>query len=115
MVNLVRNKRKFYLCKKIANSTKFEKPIPKNLNYQPVNSVGEMLTLGEEYSMYLKIKCSPAQAADFSDKDRCYIYKQPEVEHNEMCDDADYVVDGEPIITLNEAEITLRKLSGGQY
>ena len=77
MVNLVRNKRKFYLCKKIANSTKFEKPIPKNLNYQPVNSVGEMLTLGEEYSMYLKIKCSPTEAADFSDKDRCYIYKQP--------------------------------------
>lgn len=115
MISLVRNKRKFYLCKKIANSTKFKKPILKNLNYQPVNSVGEMLTLGEEYSMYLKIKCSPDEAADFNDKDRCYIYKKPEAGHNEMCDDADYVVDGEPIITLNEAQITLRKLSGGQY
>ena len=52
---------------------------------------------------------------DFKDKDRCYIYKQPPVEHDVMCEEADYVVDGEPIITLNEAQITLRKLSGGQY
>lgn len=115
MISLVRNKRPFYLCKKIADNTSFEKPIRKNLNYQPINSVGEMLTLGEEYSMYLRIKCTPSEAADFKDKDRCYIYKQPPVEHNLMCDDADYVVDGEPIITLNEAQITLRKLSGGQY
>ena len=115
MINLVRNKRKFYLCKKIADKTTFEKPIPKNLNYQPINSVGEMLTLGEEYSMYLKIKCSPKEAADFSDKDRCYIYKKPPSTHNPMCDDADYIVDGEPVITLNEAEIKLTKLSGGQY
>ena len=115
MISLVRNKRTFYLCKKIADNTTFQKPIPKTLNFQPISSVGEMLTLGEEYSMYLRIKCTPNEAADFSDKDRCYIYKQPPKEHDLMCDEADYVVDGEPIITLNEAQITLRKLSGGQY
>lgn len=115
MINLARNKRKFYLCKKIADNITFEKPKVKNLNYQPINSVGEMLTLGEEYSMYLKIQCSPSEAADFSDKDRCYIYKKPPLEHNPLCDDADYIVDGEPIITINEAEIKLTKLSGGQY
>lgn len=115
MISLVRNKRKFYLCKKIADDIKFEKPKTKILNYQPISSVGEMLTLGEEYSMYLRIKCSPSEAADFSDKDRCYIYKNPPSIHNPLCEDADYIVDGEPIITLNEAQITLRKLSGGQY
>ena len=115
MVSLVRNKRKFYLCKKTVDDIKFEKPKKKILNYQPISSVGEMLTLGEEYSMYLRIKCSPSEAADFKDKDRCYIYKQPPAQHNPLCDEADYVVDGEPIITLNEAQITLRKLSGGQY
>ena len=114
MISLVRNKRKFYLCKKIADKTTFEKPIPKNLNYQPISSVGEMLTLGEEYSMYLRIKCNLSEAADFKDKDRCYIYKNPEKPFNVMCDDADYYVNGEPIITLNEAEINLKKLSGGQ-
>lgn len=115
MNSLVRNKRSFYLCKKIADTITFDKPKIKRLNYQPVNSVGEMLTLGEEYSMYLKIKCSPKEAEDFNDKDRCFIYKKPPEEHNPLCEDADYIVDGEPIITLNEAEISLRKLSGGQY
>lgn len=115
MISLVRNKRKFYLCKKVADDISFEKPKLKNLNFQPISSVGEMLTLGEEYSMYLRIKCNPNEASDFSDKDRCYVYKKPPLVHDEICDDADYVVDGEPVITLNEAEITLRKLSGGQY
>lgn len=115
MISLARNKRTFYLCKKVANNTTFEKPIIKRLNFQPISSVGEMLTLGQEYSMYLRIKCKPSEAADFKDEDRCYIYKQPPKEHDLMCEEADYVVDGEPIITLNEAQITLRKLSGGQY
>lgn len=115
MISLARNKRTFYLCKKVADNTTFEKPISKTLNFQPISSVGEMLTLGEDYSMYLRIKCTPSEAADFRDKDRCYIYKQPPKPHDLMCDEADYVVDGEPIITLNEAQITLRKLSGGQY
>ena len=115
MISLKRNKRKFYLCKKIKNTTEFSEPIEKDLNYQPVSSVGEMLTLGEEYSMYLKISCTPEEAEDFSDKDRCYIYKEKPEVHNKMCDDADYYVDGEPITTLNEAIINLKKLSGGQY
>ena len=58
MICMKRNKRPFYLCKKIPNTTKFDKPIPCNLNYQPTNSVGERLTLGEDYSMYLKMEIS---------------------------------------------------------
>ncbi len=115
MINLKRNKRKFYLCKRIENSTEFAQPKDKSLNYQPTNSVGEMLSLGEEYSMYLKIKCTPEEAKDFHDKDRCYIYKQPSTPFDVMCDDADYYVNGEPLVSLNEAEINLKKLSGGQY
>ena len=58
MICLKRNKTGFYLCKKIQNSTKFKKPIYIELNYQPTNSVGEKITLGEDYSKYLKIKCT---------------------------------------------------------
>lgn len=115
MINLKRNKQYLYLCKKITNSIEFEQPIKKHLNYRPTNSVGEMLTLGSDYSMYLKIKCTPKEAEDFKDNDRCYVYKQPPEEHDPMCNDADYIVNGEPLITLNEAEINLKKLSGGQY
>ena len=112
MVGLVRNKRKFYLCKKIENSVSFEEPIVKRLNYQPRNSVGEMLSLGEDYSKYLRIKCTPKEAQDFEDKDRCYIYKEPSIPFDPLCNDADYIVDGSPLITLNEAEVNLTRISG---
>lgn len=115
MINLVRNKRVFYLCKKIKNTTTFQKPKKKFMNYQPRNSVGEMLSLGEEYSKYLQIKCRPEEAIDFNDKDRCYVYKKPPEIFDELCEGADYIVNGDPIITLNEAEINLIKLSGDLY
>lgn len=112
MICLKRNKRPFYLCKKISGSTKFEKPILCNLNYEPTNSVGERLTLGEDYSMYLKIKCTKQEASIFKNGDKCYIYVLPPEEHDGLCNTADYVVDGNPANTLNQSEIKLRKLSG---
>lgn len=112
MICLKRNKRPFYLCKKIPNTTKFEEPIPCNLNYQPTNSIGERLTLGEDYSMYLKIKATPKEASQFKNGDKCYIYTQPPTVHDDLCKNADYIVDGNPAVALNQAEIRLRKLSG---
>ena len=112
MICLKRNKRGFYLCNKIPNSTKFDKPIYYELNYQPTASVGERLTLGEDYTMYLKIKCTPKEAESFKNGDKCYVYKKPPINHDALCVDADYIVDGNPISTLNQSEIRLRKLSG---
>ena len=112
MINLKRNKRPFYLCKKIANSTNFDIPIPYFLNYQPTNSTGERLTLGEDYTMYLLIRCTPKEAENFKNGDKCYIYVNPPTVHDLLCKNGDYIVDGNPINTLNESEIRLRKLSG---
>lgn len=112
MIGLKRNKRKFYLCSKIPNSTQFNKPILCNLNYQPTNSVGERLTLGEDYTMYLKIKCTPKEASIFKNGDKCYVYKDKPSEHDPLCRDADYIVDGNPLNNINQSEIRLRKLSG---
>lgn len=112
MNGLKRNKSKFYLCKKIENSTKFEEPIKMKLNYEPTNSIGERLTLGEDYSMYLKIKCTLKEASVFKNGDKCYIYVRPPEEYDPLCKDADYIVDGNPATTLNQSEIKLRKLSG---
>ncbi len=112
MICLKRNKRGFYLCKKIPNTTQFEEPNLCKLNYQPTNSVGERLTLGEDYTMYLKIKCTPDEAKDFGNGDKCYVYKNPPITHDPLCREADYIVDGNPISTINQSEIRLRKLSG---
>ena len=110
MVNLTRNKRTIYLCKKKENSLEFENPIPLNVNYRPTYSSSDALVLGNNYNLYQTIKCSPKVAKNFSYNDRIYI-KQPE-NFNSSCNDADYYVYGNPLVTLNEAEITIRKLSG---
>lgn len=112
MISLKRNKRCFYLCKKIENKITFHNPEEKYLNYEPISSDGEMISIGPDYSKYLRINCTPSEATEFKNKDRCYMYKEPSYPFNVNCDDADYEVDGDPIITINEAKITLRKLSG---
>lgn len=112
MIQLKRNKRFFYLCKRIKNNTKFEKPIKVYLNFVPTNSTGEIISLGENYSMYLKISCTPKQASMFKQGDKCYIYVKPPKVHDDLCKDADYIVSTEPMLTINEAQIQLRRLSG---
>lgn len=117
MVGLKRNKRAFYLCKRYidpeTNVTKYKKPIPKKLNYQPTNSDAQVLALGTEYSEYLRVTGTPEEISKFSNKDKCYVYVNPPKDFNGMCEDADYEVNGNPLITLNEGELMLKKLSGG--
>lgn len=110
MVNLSRNKRTIYLCKKIENSLEFAQPIELKVNYKPTYTSNDVLSLGNSYSLYQTIKCTPKVAKNFSFNDRIYM-KRPENFHS-SCNDADFYVYGEPLITLNEAEITIRKLSG---
>lgn len=112
MIQLKRNKRYFYLCKRIKNDTKFEKPIKVNLNFVPMNSTGEIISLGENYSMFLKVSCTPKQANMFKQGDKCYIYVKPPRKYDPLCKDADYIVSTEPMLTLNEGQIQLRRLSG---
>jgi hypothetical protein len=113
MVNLTRNKRTIYLCKKKANSLEFEQPITLKVNYRPTYSSSDALALGNNYNIYQTIKCTPKIAENFTYNDRIYI-NEPE-EFNPSCNDADYYVYGNPLVTLNEAEITIRKLSGDLY
>lgn len=110
MVSMTRNKRTIYLCKKKDNSLEFESPIEVKVNYRPTYSSNDVLALGNNYTLYQTIKCTPKVAENFKFNDRIYI-KEPE-NFDSSCNDADFYVYGNPLITLNEAEVTLRKLSG---
>ena len=110
MVSMTRNKRTIFLCKKKENSLEFERPIELKVNYRPTYSSNDVLALGNNYTLYQTIKCTPKMAENFSFNDRIYLV-EPKV-FDPSCNDADFYVYGEPLITLNEAEITLRKLSG---
>lgn len=114
MTSLLRNKRKLYLCKKYIdnNITKYKKPELIETNYQPTNSEGEIIVLGAEYTEYLKIKDIAKIGEKFNNGDKCYVYVNPPEEVDDLCKNADFIVSGEPLITLNECDITLRRLTG---
>lgn len=114
MICLKRNKQTLYLCKKYVenNITKYKEPIQISTNYQPVSSTGEMIAIGNEYTQYLKIEDIIEIGKQFSNGDKCYVYTNPPEEHDELCENADFYVNGNPLITLNSAVVSLKRLTG---
>lgn len=113
MRTLKRNKRKLYLCEQITdgNLIKYDKPKVIYENYVPTNSDGDLISLGLEYPMYLRIKTNIAEKNLFHPKDRLYVYKEPPTEYDDLCETADYEVNKEPSLFINEMEVMLRRLS----
>lgn len=111
MVNMTRNKRPLYLCKKQKDSINFDKPIEVKVNCMPTYSSSDTIALGINARMYQTIKCTPKVAMLFSNSDRIYL-QNPLSDFRIDCNNADYYVYGDPIITLNEGEVTIRKLNG---
>jgi hypothetical protein len=60
----------------------------------------------------MRLKTDLDVASKFHAKDRIYINNKPSSAFDTLCKDADYEVTSEPIISLNSAEINLKKLSG---
>lgn len=114
MTSLLRNKRKLYLCKIYIenNITKYKEPELLETNYQPTNSDGEIIALGSEYSEYLRIKDSISIGKKFNNGDKCYVFVEPPSETDVLCKNADFIVSGEPLLALNECEVTLKRLTG---
>lgn len=116
MNSLKRNKQELFLCKKtvVNGITQYLEPISIKTNYQPTNSVGEVIGIGNEYTQYLKIKDILKVGKQFSNGDRCYVYVTPPKEHDVLCKNADFIVNGEPLLTLNQSEVRLQRLTGGE-
>lgn len=112
MRNLRRNKRKLYLCQKYTDNLidKFKEPIELWENYVPTNSEGDLISMGMEYPMYLRIKTNVSERNLFHAKDRLYVYVQPN-KNDPLCKDADYEVESEPMPYLNDMEVVLKRLS----
>lgn len=115
MVCLKRNKQKLFLCKKFVDDgiTKYKEPIEIMTDYQPTNSTGEVIGIGKEYTQYLRIKDILKIGQMFSNGDRCYVYEKPPETHDSLCKTADFIVNGEPLLTLNQCEVRLKRLTGG--
>ena len=126
---LKRNKRTIYLCTEYQDGeiAKYHEPQKIKINYQATNSDGDLVALGLDFPKYIRIKADLKYANVFHPKDRVYINTVPtpitttvvvddeeqEIEvYDELCKDADYEVDSDPIVSLNIVEITLKRLSG---
>lgn len=113
MRNLRRNKRKLYLCQKYQDDMlyKFKEPIELYEDYLPTNSQGDLISLGMNYPMYLRIKTSASKKDMFHPGDRFYVYKEKPEKHDVLCRDADYEIYKEPMLFINELEVMLKRLS----
>lgn len=113
MRNLRRNKRLLYLCQKYQDGQldKFKEPIPKWENYVPTNSDGDLISIGMEYSMYLRIKTNISEKDNYHAGDRLYVYRDKPDVHDVLCEGADYEVYKDPMLYINEMEIMLHRLS----
>lgn len=114
MRNLRRNKREIYLCQKYQDNllNKYKEPILLYENYLPTNSEGDLISLGMNYPMYLRIKTSIDEKDLFHAGDRIYVYNTLPEEQDILCKNADYEVYKKPMIFINSVEIMLRRLSG---
>lgn len=113
MRNLRRNKKLLYLCQKYQDGLldKYKEPIPRYENYVPTNSDGDLISIGMEYPMYLRIKTSTENRHLYHPGDRVYVYKCIPIEHDELCENADYEVYKDPMPYINEMDVMLRRLS----
>lgn len=111
---LQRNKRQIYVCQNYQDGyiTAFRTPQKVLINYQATNGEGDLIALGMEFPNYVRIKADLLYSSMFHANDRVYISKKPSTPFDELCKDADYEVDSEPIISLNSIEVTLKRLSG---
>lgn len=117
MNSLMRNKRILYLCERYIDEEyqviKFKNPIKLTVDWQPISTDSQVLSLGTEYSKYIRIKGNNSETSKFNYKDRVYIYKTPDFNNfNVMGEDADYEVINSPVNMLNDGEVLLKKLSG---
>ena len=113
---LKRNKRLIYLCTQYEDRgiSKYKEPIEIRVNYQSTNSDSDLIALGTEFPMYVRIKADVRYAGLFHTGDKVYLNNKPTDVFDILCRDADFEVDSEPMVSLNTIEVVLKKLSDKQ-
>lgn len=123
----------------------FKPPIAYKVNYQPVarytSNGGELIATGGDSADRLAVYTTPEIARNFHNFDRVYMLTEIPKKNGEYLDTedddkvntenmfrirtedyfdktantAEYVVDGEPLIIINEATIYLQRMTGEKY
>lgn len=113
---LARNKTEIQYCSMYLNEDdiqEYKEPVSIKLNIQPITSSDQMLAYGEAYPLYLQATVTKKLLRDNKMKagDKCYVYTKPPAEHDTLCKGADYIVDKEPLPTLNSSTVRFKRLA----
>lgn len=113
MRTLERNKSLLYICKKYEDNglLKYEKPKAIYDNYTPTNTESDLIGIGMTYPMYLRIKTDIINKNRYAPGDKLYVYKKPPKKHDVLGKTCDYIVTDEPLQTINQVEVLLKRLS----
>lgn len=114
MKTLHRNKRKIYVCEAYADGhiRKFKEPVELKENWSITNNPITFVNIGLDSYEYVRIRTSVNHAKYYHLGDRAYIQVKPPEEHDVLCKTADFEVCKDPVPSINECEILLKRLSG---
>ena len=112
MIDLIRNKRKIYVCTLDKSLKSYNEPVELYENYQVTNTQADEKIFGLDAYLYLRIKTTPNHKDYYHLGDRVYVEVQPPEVHDLMCTTADYQVYRDPVLSLNEYEVLLKRRSG---
>lgn len=110
---LLRNKREIYHCEMYLDNgiEKYKQPVPIKMNFEPTNSNSQIFAFGNVYPLYMKAIVLNKLGIKFKVGDKCYIFNKPPEEHDILCKDADYIIQTEPLATLNFTEVNFTRLT----
>lgn len=111
MRTLIRNKRKVYVCYRIDDESKvmkYNEPIPFFINLMPLSDESEIAVYGEHYTEILKGVLMLYELGEIKEFDRVFVEVDPPVQHDILCDSADFEIDSVSH-TLTSATIIMRK------
>lgn len=114
MRNLLRNRRKLYICELYEENgiRKYKEPVELKVNWQMTNNSAEFGSPGQEIYDHVRIKTHAKNAKYYHFGDRAYVFTEVPSEYDILAKEADYEVMADPIVTLNECHVMLKKLSG---
>lgn len=114
MRTLHRNKRTLYICELWEDNgiRKYKEPVMLRENWQLYSTDAEFINAGLDVYNYVRIKTNKRNAEHYHLGDRVYLFNSLPSEHDVFCKTADYEVYTDPIVTLNECQVILKKLSG---
>lgn len=113
MRTLERNKMLLYICESYEENglIKYRRPKPVYDNYTPTNTESDLIGIGLTYPMYLRIKTDIINKDRYKAGDKLYVYKKPPKIHDSLGKFCDYIVKDEPLKTINQVEVLLKRLS----